>query len=299
MGNMPTFLVIGAARSGTTALYSYMKQHPEIYMSEHKESNYFTFANEALNCQGPGADYINNSVTKLDDYRQLFAGVTNEKAIGEACPLYLYSKEAPKRIHDLLPNVKVIAILRNPIEQAFSHFLYAKRQVLEPLDDFASALKSQQERKQKGWQPLFQYSQFPKYYNQLRRYYDVFPENQIKVYTYEEFESNPQALMSDIYSFIGVDAEVSTDFSYRPNAGGVPKSRFLQDIVMKPYLITRIVGSLIPEPIKRRIRDAVSDHNLEKPQLSLEAKEILTAELQDDILKLQDLLKRDLSSWLQ
>lgn len=299
MGKMPTFLVIGAARSGTTALYMYMKQHPDIFMSEHKETNFFAYENESLDCSGPGADYINNSTTSLADYQRFFEGVSGERATGEASPLYLYSEKAPRRIRHHLPDVKLIAILRNPIEQAFSHFLYAKRQMLEPLDDFTSALKSEGERKRKCWQPLFQYSQFPKYFEQLERYYDMFHESQIRVYSYEEFVENPQSVLSDIYSFLGVDKDYVSDFSYRPNAGGIPKSRFLQNIVMKPYLVTGLVGRLIPEEIKRRIRDAVSDRNLEKPRFPGAAKDYLKKELREDILKLQVLLNRDLSAWLQ
>ncbi len=299
MEKMPTFLLIGAARSGTTALYSYLQQHPEIFMSKRKESNFFAFEDELLGCAGPGADYINNSIRTLSDYRRLFDDVGIEKVIGEACPLYLYSEKAPLRIRHHLPDVKLIAVLRNPIEQAFSHFLYAKRQMLEPLDDFSSALKSEAERKRKHWQPLFQYSQFPKYHQQLKRYYDIFPEQQIRVYSYEEFSENPQAVLGDIHSFIGVDKTHVPDFSYRPNAGGVPKSRWLQDIVMKPHATTRLIGQLIPEQFKRRIRDAVSDRNLEKPLLPEAAKDYLVKELREDILKLQVLLKRDLSAWLQ
>ena len=213
--------------------------------------------------------------------------------------MYLYSEKAPERIHYHLPDVKLIAILRNPIEQAFSHFLYAKRQMLEPLDDFTDALRSEGERKRNDWQPLFQYSQFPKYHQQLKRYYEVFSETQIKVYSYEEFEEYPQSVLSDLYSFIGVDKDFVPDLSYRPNVGGVPKSRFLQDIIMKPYQVTRLVGRLIPGAIKRRIRDAVSDHNLEKPPFPEVAKSHLRKALREEILKLQVLLNRDLSDWLQ
>jgi len=299
MANMPTFLIIGAARSGTTALYMYMKKHPDVFMSENKETNFFAYENDLLDCAGPGADYINNSTTRMADYQELFKGVSGESAIGEACPLYLYSEKAPHRIHHYIPDVKLIAILRNPIDQAFSHFLYAKRQMLEPLNDFTSALNAQDERKRKRWQPLFQYSQFPKYYQQLQRYYDVFPDSKIKVFTYEEFEENPKSLLIDIYSFIGVDQESDVDISYRPNTGGVPKSRFLQDLVMQPHLLTRLAGQLIPEQMKRRIRDAVSNHNLVKPPFPAEARNHLKTELREDILKLQDLLKRDLSAWLK
>lgn len=299
MSKMPTFLIIGAARSGTTALYTYLRQHPEVFMSTNKETNFFAFENEKLNCSGPGKDYINNSITQLADYQLQFKDATTETAIGEASPLYLYSKKAPERIQHYLPGVKLVAILRNPVEQAFSHYLYAKRQTLEPLNSFLLALDSEQKRKNKNWQPLFQYSQFPKYYEQLNRYYNLFPKEQIKIFTYDEYSKDPQKIMKDIYQFIGVDEGFTADFSYKPNAGGVPKNKFLQDIVMKPYLATRLVGHLFPEELKRRIRDAISDHNLEKPQLSIEAKKILQENLQDDILKLQNLLNRDLSKWLQ
>lgn len=299
MTNMPTFLIIGAARSGTTALYLYLKKHPDVFMSENKETNFFAFENEQLDCAGPGADYINNSTTHLRDYQAQFAGVSTESAIGEASPLYLYSEQAPGRIHKHLPGVKLIAILRNPVEQAFSHYLYARRQMLEPLDDFAAALKAQGERKEARWQPLFQYSQFPKYHQQMERYYKVFPASQLKIFTYEEFEENPQSVLTDIFSFIGVDSGFISDLGYRPNTGGVPKNRMVQDILMRPYLVTRLAGSLIPKAMKRRIRDAVSDRNLEKPRFPADAKELLITELREDILKLQDLLQRDLSGWLK
>jgi len=127
----------------------------------------------------------------------------------------------------------------------------------------------------------------------------LFPDSQIKVYTYEEFEESPQSVLIDIYSFIGVDQEFVSDFSYRPNKGGVPRSRFLQDLVMQPHLLTRLAGRLIPEYMKQRIRDAVSDRNLVKPLFPSEAKDQLKTELREDILNLQDLINRDLSAWLQ
>ncbi|SHJ39929.1 sulfotransferase family protein [Cycloclasticus pugetii] len=299
MSKMPTFLIIGAARSGTTALYTYLKQHPDIFMSANKETNFFAFENEKLKCLGPGADYINNSITKLAEYQDQFANASRETAIGEASPLYLYNESAPKNIHQHLPDVKLIAILRNPIEQAYSHFLYAKRQTIEPLDDFLIALNSQNVRKLNKWQPLFQYSQFPKYHQQLQRYFDVFPKEQIEIFTYEEFTNDPQKVMSNIYEFIGVDKHFVANYNYKPNAGGIPKNSLLQDITMKPYLMTKFVGYFIPNRLKQLIRDTISDHNLKKPQMSAEVKDYLKAELSDEILKLQNLLQRDLSSWLQ
>ena len=296
---MPTFLIVGAARSGTTALYYYLKQHPEVFMSKLKEPNFFAFANEVPACSGPGSEYINNSITKLADYHSLFEDAAGESAVGEVSPLYLYSERAPARIHHYLPKARILAILRNPVEQAFSHFLYAKRQMLEPLEDFATALASEGKRKEKGWQPLFQYSQFPKYHQQLQRYFEKFPAEQIKIFLYEDLQEKPHTVLRDIFAFIGVDEDFDPDISYRPNAGGIPRNRLLQNLVMKPFPIGKVVGRLLPEGFKRSIRDAVSDLNLQNPPIPHTAKALLIAELRNDIMRLQDLLDRDLSAWLQ
>lgn len=299
MDNMPTFLVIGAARSGTTALYTYLRQHPEIFMSANKETNFFAFENQAPDCAGPGADYINNSITDLREYQRLFAGISGEVAAGEASPLYLYSKDAPRRIFRHLPRVKLVAILRNPVEQAYSHYLYARRQMLEPLESFEAALEAEEERKALDWQPLFQYSKFPEYGRQLQRYFDLFSRQQIRIHSYEDFVEQPLSVLGDIFSFIGADRNFAPNLEYRPNAGGVPRNPLLQSAVMKPHLVTRLAGYLIPAEVKRRIRDAISDRNLEKPQLPGGAKDLLLARLRDDILKLEDLLDRDFSRWLE
>ena len=268
-------------------------------MSKNKETNFFAFENEDLDCSGPGADYINNSVTTLSDYQQMYEGRIRETAVGEASPLYLYSKKAPGQILHHVPEARLIAILRSPVEQAYSHYLYARRQMLEPLDDFVAALQAEQERNEKSWQPLFQYSEFPKYGEQLSRYFDLFPREQLKILTYEEFRDDPLDVMSEIFSFIGTDKNFIPDVSYRPNAGGIPSNRFLQSAVVKPHLATRLAGYLLPEEVKRRIRDMVSDRNLEKPDIPGDAKAILLSRLQGDIIRLQELLDRDLAAWLQ
>lgn len=299
MGRMPTFLVIGAARSGTTALYTYLQQHPGVYMTPIKEPNFFAFEGQKLDVRGPGPDYINNSITDLDTYQALFEAARVGSAIGEASPLYLYAEQAPARIHHHLPDAKLIAILRNPIEQAFSHFLYAKKQTLEPLDDFTAALDAEPERARNGWQPLFQYSQFPKYHAQLQRYYELFPADQLRVYLYEDFSSDPQAVLADVFAFVGVDPDFEPDVGYRPNAGGVPRSTLIQNLVMRPHLLNRMVGRFVPEELKRRLRDAISDRNVQRPEMPGPASDRLHAELDPDIRDLQRLIGRDLSRWLE
>ena len=131
---MPNFLIIGAMKSGTTALYYYLEQHPEIYMSPVKEPNFFS-SQERENAAG--------AVARIGNYRDLFRGVSGETAIGEASHSYLYEPGAAAEIRRYAPEAKLIAILRNPIDRAYSHFLHMVRSGTEPLDDFAQALQEE------------------------------------------------------------------------------------------------------------------------------------------------------------
>ena len=231
---LPTFLVIGAARSGTTALYLYLRQHPNVFMAKGKETNFFAFEGEALDFRGPGAEFVNNSVASLDEYRKLFADAPADAAIGEASPLYLYAPRAAGRIHARLPDARLIAILRNPIEQAYSHYLYARKEAIEPLADFGAALDAQEERKRAHWQPLFQYIDFARYDVQLRRYLEHFSRDQLQLFLYEDFASDPVRATQAIFAFIGVDPSFVPDVSARANTGGNPKSEWWQAVMMRP-----------------------------------------------------------------
>ena len=300
MKRMPDFLVIGAARAGTTALYSYLKQHPGIFMPSAKEPNFFAFEGQELACKGPGADYINNSRNTLDAYCGLFADAPDGALLGEASPLYLFAEQAPLRIHHHIPKVPMVAILRNPIEQAYSHFMYATKQRIEPLESFTEALQQEEARLAERWQPLFGYSSFPRYATQLQRFYDVFPKEQILVRTYEDFQTSPAEVLHDIFAHIGADPGFAPDMSHRPNAGGVPKNRLFQDFLMKPNPITRAIGMVVPQEARLKIRDRLARANLKgDTEMPAPARVMLIERLASEIHALQRLIGRDLSHWLR
>lgn len=299
MTRLPDFMIIGAARSGTTAVYSFLRQHPGVFMSRVKEPNYFAFEPGALSFAGPGAEFVNNSVTSFEAYGELFADAPAGARVGEASPLYLYSEHAPRRISDRLPDARLIAILRNPVEQAHSHFLYARKEMIEPLADFGAALDAQEERRAARWQPLFQYSAFPRYNIQLRRYLECFRREQMLLFLYEDLERDPSGLMRQIFRFIGVDDRFVPDVRARPNAGGDPRSRLLQSVVMRPNVASQLAGALLPPDTRRWLRDLISSRNTAKVELPRAAGERLRATMRDDIIDLQTLIQRDLSAWLR
>lgn len=300
MAGIPEFLVIGAARAGTTALYSFLRRHPQVFMPRVKEPNYFAYAGRTLDCKGPGAEFINNSVTSTEAYRALFADAPAGAIRGEASPLYLHEPAAPANIAREAPSARMVAILRNPVEQAFSHFMYATKLRIEDEADFTRALALEDRRLAEGWQPLFGYSRFPRYGEQLARYFDLFPRDQILIRTYEEFQADPAGLLADIFGFIGADPGFRPDTSATVNAGGVPKSRAFQDFLMKSNPVTRAVGLVVPQPARLRIRDWLAGFNTRREEtMPAEARRILLERLSDDIRLTERLTGRDLGGWLK
>lgn len=298
---MPNFLIIGAAKAGTTALYEYLRQHPQIYMSPVKETNFFALEGEKVDFRGPGdQEAINSfSITDLESYILQFQGVSNEIAIGEASPLYLYSSKAPERIKFYIPHAKLIAILRHPVERAYSSFLHLGRDGREPLIDFAQALREEKARIENNWEHIWHYQQMGFYYTQLKRYYDIFDRSQIKVYLYEDFKTRPFSILQDIFRFLGVDETFIPDMSIKANVSGIPKKKVMHDFLTKPNPIKTILKPFFPARLRQRIVTDLKNRNLVKPELSPEIRKQLIQMYREEILKLQDLIQRDLSKWLE
>jgi hypothetical protein len=262
---MPNFLIIGAAKAGTTSLYEYLKQHPQIWMSPVKETNFFALEGETLDFRGPDdQNYINKfSITKIEDYLNLFQGIENQVAIGEASPLYLYHPKAPKRIQHYIPNVKLIVILRNPVDRAYSSFLHLVRDRREPLRIFAQALREEDVRIRSSWEHIWHYKQMGFYYVQLNQYFNRFGKQQIRVYLFDDFINNTVCTLKNIFQFLGVNDSFIPNMSIRHNVS-IPKKQ-----------------------------------NSIELMLEIEVRKRLIEEYREDILKLQELLQQDLSKWLE
>lgn len=214
----PNFLIIGAAKSGTTSLYHYLDQHPQVFMSPMKGPRFFAMEGRRPAFTGPQDDVVNGrTITTAEDYVDLFRAVTNQRAIGEASDWYLSSAEAPERIYKYLPNVRLIAVLRQPADRAFSSYMHFARNGFEPLS-FEDALAAEDARIANGWSPLFAHRGRGYYATQLKRYFARFDREQIRVYLYDDLQRDPAVLVRDIFTFLGVN----TDF--RPTTNTDRKS---------------------------------------------------------------------------
>jgi len=297
---MPNFLIIGAAKSGTTSLYHYLKQHPQIYMSPIKEPRFFAFDGIKVDFCGPRDENLNRgTITEIEAYRALFQAVSNELAIGEASPIYIYNSRAPGRIKHYIPNVKLIAILRNPAERAYSSFTGLIRDGREPLTDFAEALRQEETRASNNWSFFWHYKKRGFYYIQLKRYFDLFNREQIKIYLYEDFRDNSLGILKDIFRFLDVDDTFVPDVSLKHNVSGIPRNRAIHIFLAKPNSIKSILERIIPERLRWRMRLGLIHRNLIKTPLRSDVRKHLVQDYREDILKLQDLIQRDLSRWLE
>lgn len=299
---LPNFFIIGAAKSGTTMLYTLLERHPEVYMSPEKEPRFFALEGQPLDFRGPGDEASNaTAVHDPEAYLRLFAGVTTEKAVGEASTLYLFSPTAPQRIKAAVPHARLIAILRHPADRAYSNYLHLVRDTRETLD-FEEALRQETVRTSVlHWSRFWYYKKTGYYFEQLRRYYDHFDPEQIKVYLYEDLKDDATGLMKDIYRFLGVDDTFEPSVEHRQNVSGVPKSTLLHTLVFKHgspvKALLRPLKSLLPESLINTAMN-LENRSLVKPELSPSLRAELVEDYREDILKLQQLIRRDLSHWL-
>ena len=298
-GPLPNFLIIGAARTGTSSLFEYMRQHPDIYFSPVKEPMYFAMDGRKPDFRGPGDDKEINrkAVSDLTTYQALFAGAQGRKAIGEASANYLYSEVAAANIHAVIPDARLIAVLRNPVERAYSSFLYMIRDRREPLRDFGQALAEEPSRIRDHWEHIWHYAGMGFYHQQLQRYYARFDKSRIRVYLNEDMKKDAPGLLKDVFGFLDVDDGFTPDTSVTYNEGGVPKRKLLNAVLTRPSVFKRLLRPLMPAAAMK-FYTRLKHSNLDKPPLDPEVRANLVALYRDDVLRLQDLIGRDLSSWL-
>jgi hypothetical protein len=301
---MPNFLVIGSAKCGTDALCNYLSQHPSIYMSSNKEPNFFVAEGAGdIPYRGPGDRKALTDwdmwISTADAYQALFANVTTERAIGEGTTWYLYDELAPGRIRRHIPDARLIAVLRNPVDRAYSAYTMLLRDGREPARDFATALAAEDERVRANWEPMWHYRRMGFYSSQLKRYYDTFDKAQIHVVLYDDFNARPREVVGDLFRFLEVDDTFEPDTSSRHNVSLVPRHQTFHMLVAGDNPVKSLVKSVVPPDLRRGVKARLVAGNLTKPTpMPPAVRRELIEVFRPDVLELQDLLGRDLSRWL-
>lgn len=298
---LPNFLLIGTAKAGTTSLYHLLRQHPAVFMPAVKEPRFFAYVDDPPAMTGPGdreSNEASGAVYTMDAYEALFDDVTSERAVGEASVNYLYSKTAPRRIHEHVPDAHLIAVLRNPVERAYSHYLHLLRAGREPLRDFEAALDAEPERREQGWEWSWHYARMGFYHEQLTRYLEYVDRDQLSVYLFDTFKNDNVAVAQDIYRALGVDDTFEPSTSLTHAKTGVPISDRFQQFLLNPdHPIRRAARTVVPEPVRTKGVKLLKNLNLSKPSMNADVRTRLVRHFADDIGRLEDLLGRDLSHW--
>jgi hypothetical protein len=317
---LPNLFVIGAARAGTTSLQHYLMQHPEIFMSPVKEPNYFAFAGGVPAFNGPdiavrdrrlrdrlARERYTCSVVDASTYQRLFARAGRRPVRGDCSPAYMPIPAAAPQIRGVVPDAKIVAILRNPVDRAYSKFLQMRRDRAEPLASFAEALAAEPSRERDGWSPTWLYAKRGYYHRQLEPFFRYFGEDRVHVMLYDDLQRHPDSCMRMLFDFLGVDTKVPLDLSRQHNMSAeldTPRHDWLYDRLVRPYLLSPRLQAAVPaglatlaRPIARRIllrREAA----LAPAPLTMEVRAMLLGRYAEDIERLERLIGRDLSHWL-
>jgi hypothetical protein len=298
---LPNFLIIGAAKSGTTTLYNSIKQHPRVYLSPLKEPHFFSHGlsgntNIAVERYGN----FQSPITDFETYQALFDNISGETAIGEASTSYLIHPEAAERIHQHIPDAKMIAILRNPVDRAYSAFLMKCRIQKREMSDSQKLLKEFEDEVENAYGE----NNTGLYNQKIQRYLDFFDETQLKVVTFQNFQKEFDRVIKEIFIFLDVSPDVHVEKPGVRNKGGVPKNKLVfNSLEQLRQGFNTTVRPFIPEKTVDNIYNLYTNmrnKTLDKPpELPPDIRHKLLELYRDDILKLQDTLQQDFSMWLK
>lgn len=296
--SLPNFLHVGAAKTGTTSTYFYLRQHPEIFMSSKKGPEFFVSRFRNGHGRGPG-DGAKQTVSDEADYRALFEQAGDARVIGESSVSYLYHhEEAIPLIRSWLGDPAILITLRNPADLAFSSFIHLSRQGRETLT-FEAALEAESERVDQAWHYHWHYRRLGLFARQVEAYRKHF--SRVHIFLLEDLEKDPVACMQSLYRFLGVDSEFVPDTSVRYNQGGLPRSRLLYRLLMSGGKTRpgNLAGAdrILDEQLLLRWRERLRSRVLDRQSPNNATREALLATYRGDVQKLEALLDRDLSGW--
>lgn len=299
MSKLPNFLIVGAAKSGTSSLHNYLNQHPDIFMPSFNEKGMKVKEPRFL-IKDIVKNRLHNGVWSWEEYQSLFNKVNNETLIGESTVLYLYYyKEAIKNIKSRLgENVKIIIMLRDPVDRAFSAYTHVARSVKENLSfEEALSIESNRLEKDKTLTPMVMYKDMGLYFDMVKAYKENFKD--VHIIFYNDFKDNTHEVVNKTLTFLGVKSKVNLDTQSKHNVGGKSwKNSTIKYFFMRDNLIKKMFRNIFSKKIRKFFREIVE---LFLKQKAVPMKDKTREELREffflDIEKLERLLDVDLKHW--
>ena len=294
---IPNFFIVGAPKCGTTAMYTYIKKHPEIFLPELKETHFF------------GADHhrINHTPYTKEQYLSFFTGAKNQKRIGDASTSYLHSSIAALEIKEFNPSAKIIIMLRSPVDAMYAYHHTNLYGGFEYIPDFETALNLEEKRKRGLCWPdcpgilenLF-YRDTVRYTQQVQRYFDMFSCENVHIIIFDDFKNDTAGIYKQTLCFLGVNSNFCTDFRIiRPDKSlwSVAVQNFL---LSPPHIVKSFSHMIIPDNLRQTLVGSLrrlNKTNAPRPPMDTELRRRLQAEFAPEVERLSELLGRDLTHW--
>jgi hypothetical protein len=291
---VPNFLVIGAAKAGTTSLYDWLGQHPEVFVPRQKGLHFFASDWLQQNANGPGDTRLLQTVASTwESYLAHFREAGVNRAIGDCSPSYFAWWPSREAIRDRLPGVKIILLLRDPVQKAFSQYTHLIRDGRESLS-FWEALQAEPERKAHGYGALWRYRESACYAEPTERFLEYFGPDRMRVYFFEELVRDSGHVLREVFRFLGVSEHAPITTSEARHRSGKPRSRVLALVVNHPRL-RRFSRKILPAHLVARVGAKVTELNTgAKPLLDDRSRAFLLQETRADKERLARILGRPL-----
>jgi hypothetical protein len=299
----PDFLIMGAPKAGSSAVHAALTSHPQLFLSPVKEPKYFMCGDApAPLYTGPGDAHSRREwIWRREEYLDLFRESPPGTLRGESTPFYLFDRESHRRIAESVPDVRLIAVLRDPVDRAYSNWMHLWADGLEPESDVVAACDAEEARIRGGWAPFWRYRGLGRYGEQLASLYRHFPADQVLVVRYRDLVDGPQAELNRICRFLGVEehlVETVPRDNTRPFVPDGPRR----------YVVSRMIragagaGAFFrPQVWRRTSRPLLRVMHVGQPEvrpaLSAEQRVAILGPIVPDIDRLEQVTGQDFSDW--
>ncbi len=303
---LPDFFVIGAPKAGTTALHVALARHPGLFLSPVKEPKFFLTDGPPRTKAGPGAEHSNSTyVWRREQYEQLFAGAAPGALRGESTTLYLSDMEAHRRLHDLVPSARLIAVLRDPVDRAHSNWTHNRSVGLERERDFLAACALEEERHRLGWSPMWSYLRLGRYGEQIQSLLRYFPMEQLLLLRYSDLCDEPERSVERVCEFLDVDRDLVRALpaaNVTADVSDSPLNETLRRVMRRGASLAYKLPGRAPEAIGRYVGTPTLRllHRKQKTRRAVtpEERRALIPEFTSDIGLLQGLTGLSFTDWL-
>jgi hypothetical protein len=299
----PDFFLMGAPKAGTSALHSALAAHPRLFLSPVKEPKYYMCGDSPPPAyRGPGDAHSNQEwIWQRERYLALFDQAPEGVLRGESTPFYLYNRDARRRIAADNPDARLIAVLRDPVDRAYSNWMHLWMDGLEPRADIVEAVSHEQQRIDAGWAPFWHYRGLGMYGRQVKDLYDHFPREQVLLLRYRSLVDEPDQVLNRVFGFLGVegaDIEAIPSDNSRPFVRDGVRARALGPVIRAGAA----AGQFLPPQVWRTVSKPLISQlhkggDSSRPKLTPEQRELLLAPHLEDIALLEELTGESFEQW--